>query len=62
MFGVQYLAIESNLTLDVRMRRDSTVFSRKSSAFGDILETVPWLEAVCNICLRGHQLPAFFLD
>ena len=43
MFGVQYFAIESNLT--------PTVFSRKSPAFGDILETVPWLEAVCNICL-----------
>ena len=45
MFGVQYLAIESNLTLDLRMRRDSTVFSRKSSAFGDNFQTVPWLEA-----------------
>ena len=44
------------------MRRDSTVFSRKSSAFGDNFQTVPWLEAVCNIYLRGHQLPASFLD
>ena len=62
MFGVQYLAIESNLTLALRMRRDSTVFSRKSSAFGDNFQTVPWLEAVCDIYLRGHQLPASFLD